>query len=563
MSAYTDARESIDVLRPELIRLFNTLQRQICRVYRVSYESLKLISNTDDEDLSIFKVYSNRKIFELLDSGKLEIDNVYADGAFDIKPRMLAIRHYMTLEEFIGLNILESYPRSKVMDKLHLEPEVMWEKVDALIEQDLISEWDVRSDASYLRELVDQTKQAVEALDEIKPKLRYLQFDVDEDFLFKRDEWMTEDNTTKARTAQLEIVMSPAEKIRQEIADSATTLFTLMHKPFSIDYSQLEDFKDLDSDELLDFKLSIDYDLARVAKKCGLDKSIAYLDGTFRLEPFDMSAADLTGFINFIESNDILYSDTDKYVECKEISDKFMQMHQILQTIKGSIRMYRMFNDEFEIFNADLTKLFKNGRKKRLQRRAKAKCYDRHVEQLEDLSDEFERSFNNTHYHLGNIYSVDSMYPWRVKDLSRPEFAELRDRSVVEIDKVLEKYDLEKDIIYEPRSFTIKPSKLNIFEDMTPQEFIEANMSPGSRITGIAEIVASYPADELRYKIPSILISRKATRQKTEKDIRALEEVIQKLRHAISEYASFRKEIRELNKRILREYRQSVRDRSV
>lgn len=139
MSAYTDARESIDVLRPELIRLFNTLQRQICRIYRVSYESLKLISDTNDEELSIFKVYSNRKIFELLDSGKLEIDNVYADGAFDVKPRMLAIRHYMSLEEFIGLNILESYPSSKVIDKLHLEPEVMWEKVDALMEQDLIS----------------------------------------------------------------------------------------------------------------------------------------------------------------------------------------------------------------------------------------------------------------------------------------------------------------------------------------------------------------------------------------------------------------------------------------
>lgn len=563
MSAYTDARESIDILRPELIRLFNTLQRQICRVYRVSYESLKLISDTNDEELSVFRVYSNRKIFELLDSGKLEIDNVYADGAFDIKPRMLAIRHYMTLEDFIGLNISESYPKAKVMDKLHLEPEVMWEKVDALIEQDLISKWDVRSDASYLRELVDRTKQAVEALDEIKPKLRYLQFDVDEDFIFKRDEWMTEDNIAKAQTTQLELVVSPAEKIRQEIADSAMTLFTLMHKPFSIDYSQLEDFEDLDSDELLDFKLSIDYDLARIAKKCGLDKSISYLDDTFRLEPFDMNATDLTSFISFIESNDILYSDTDKYVECKEISDKFVQMHQILQTIKGSIRMYRMFNDEFEIFNAELVKIFKNGRKERLQRRAKAKRYDRYVEHLEDLSEEFERLFRITNYHFGNIYSVDSMYPWRVKDLSRPEFAELRDRSVIEIDKVLEKYDLEKDIIYEPRSFTIKSSELNIFEDMTPQEFIEANMSPGSRSTGIAEIVASYPVDELRYKIPNILIHRKATRQKTEKDIIALEDVIHKLRHVIGEYVSFRKEIRELNKQILREYRQSVRDRSV
>ena len=98
---------------------------------------------------------------------------------------------------------------------------------------------------------------------------------------------------------------------------------------------------------------------------------------------------------------------------------------------------------------------------------------------------------------------------------------------------------------------------------MTPKEFIETNMPPGSRITGIAEIVASYPVDELRYKIPNILIHRKATRQKTEKDIIALEDVIHKLRHVIGEYVSFRKEIRELNKQILREYRQSVRGRSV
>lgn len=88
-------------------------------------------------------------------------------------------------------------------------------------------------------------------------------------------------------------------------------------------------------------------------------------------------------------------------------------------------------------------------------------------------------------------------------------------------------------------------------------------MSSGSRITGIAEIVASYPADELRYKIPSILIHRKATRQKTEKDIRALEEVIQKLRHSISEYASFRKELKELNAGLLEEYKSTYGDQSV
>lgn len=555
--------ESIEASRLELIELFNTLKRQTCRVYRLSYESLKMLGATDGDELAVFKVYSNRKIFEMLDSKRLEIDNVYADQAFDIRPRMLEIRHGMTFKEFIDSNIGDRYPNARFIDRIYEEPEVIWSHFENMISKRLATKWNIRLDGQMLDEFIAITRQTVEALDEIKHKLRYLQFDVDEDFLFNRDKWMIEDNIVKAQTARIELEMSPAEKIRQEIADSATTLFTLMHKTFNIDYSQLESFEDLGSDELLDFKLFVDHDLARLAKSCGLDKSVSYLDDSFRLEPFGMNAADLTGFINFIESNDMLYSDIDKYAECKEISDKFVQMHRLHQTLKDTIRLYRMFEDEFKIFNANLVKTFNDGRKRRKIRRARTKHYDHYVERLEDISAELERSFNNTHYHLGNIYSVDSMYPWRVKDLSRPEFTELRDRSEVEIDKVLEKYDLEKDIIYVPRSFTLKPSKINIFEGMTLQEFIEANMSFKDRSTGIAEIVASCPIDELRYKIPNILIHRRATQQKTEKDIIALEDVIQKLRNTLREYASFRKEIRELNKQILREYRQSVRNRSV
>ena len=64
-------KESIDASRLELIRLFDSLQRLVCRVYRLSYESLKEIGDTNDDELAVFRVYSNRKIFELLDSKKI------------------------------------------------------------------------------------------------------------------------------------------------------------------------------------------------------------------------------------------------------------------------------------------------------------------------------------------------------------------------------------------------------------------------------------------------------------------------------------------------------------
>ena len=54
-------RESIEASRLELIRLFNTLQRQVCRVYRLSCESLKDIIETSDEELDLFKLYSDHK----------------------------------------------------------------------------------------------------------------------------------------------------------------------------------------------------------------------------------------------------------------------------------------------------------------------------------------------------------------------------------------------------------------------------------------------------------------------------------------------------------------------
>ena len=228
------------------------------------------------------------------------------------------------------MNIRDKYPNACFIDRIYDEPEVIWSRFDDMERKRLITKRRIQSDGQMLDEFIAIVRQAVEALESIKYKLRYLQFDVDEDFIFNRSEWMTADNIAKAQTERLELEMSPTEKIRQEIVDSVSTLFTLMHKRFSVDYSQLTVFEDLDSDELIDFKLFVDHELDRLAKKCELDKSVSYLDDSFRLEPFSLNATDLTSFINFIESNDILYSELDDYVMNKEISDKMIQMNQIL-----------------------------------------------------------------------------------------------------------------------------------------------------------------------------------------------------------------------------------------
>lgn len=548
-------RESIDASRLELIRLFDSLQRLVCRVYRLSYESLKEIGEANDDELTVFRVYSNRKIFELLDSRKLEVDNFYSNGTFDITPRMLDVRHYMTFEEFIDMNIRDKYPNACFIDRIYDEPEVIWSRFEDMERKRLITKQRIQSDGQMLDEFIDIVRQAVEALESIKYKLRYLQFDVDEDFVFNRSEWMTADNIAKAQTERLELEMLPAEKIRQEIVDSVSTLFTLMHKRFSVDYSQLTVFEDLDSDELIDFKLFVDHELDRLAEKCELDKSVSYLDDSFRLEPFSLNATDLTSFINFIESNDMLYSELDNYVMNQEISDKTIQMNQILQSIDGAIRMYKAFDNEFAAFNEHLVKMFNDDRRKRAIRRARSKPYEHYIEELEDIAAELIRSVDNVQWHLDAIYSVDSMYPNRVKSLSRSDFLDFRDRSEVEIDKILEKYDLEKEVVFGTHSFTLSPSNINISKDMSLQDFVKANIPLRDRITGIAEVIASCPIDELRYKIPSTLIRRRSTKQKNEKDIEALKFVIRTLRSVVRDYSSFRAELRELNKALLREYK--------
>lgn len=552
-------RESIDASRLELIRLFDSLQRLVCRVYRLSYESLKEIGETNDDELAVFRVYSNRKIFELLDSRKLEVDNFYSNGTFDITPRMLDIRHYMTFEEFIDTNIRDKYPNACFIDRIYDEPEVIWSRFDDMECKRLITKRRIQSDGQMLDEFIAIVRQAVEALESIKYKLRYLQFDVDEDFVFNRSEWMVADNIAKAQAEQIELEMSPSEKIRQEIVDSVSTLFTLMHKRFSVDYSQLTVFEDLDSDELIDFKLFVDHELDRLAKKCGLDKSVSYLDYSFRLEPFSLNATDLTSFINFIESNDILYSELDNYVMNKEISDKMIQMNQILQSIDGTIRMYKAFDNKFTAFNDRLVKMFNDDRRKRAIRRARSKPYEHYIEELEDIAAELERSVGNAQWHLKAIYSIDSMYRQRLKDLTEEDYNEIKDRYELEIDKILEKYDLDKDVIFGTDSFSLRPSNLDISKDMSLQDFVQANIPLRNRSTGITETIASCPIDELRYKIPKILIRRRATKQKTEKDIIALKSVIDILRNVISEYVRFRSELRELNRHLLREYRQKCR----
>ena len=134
-------RESIEASRLELIRLFDTLQRQVCRVYRLSYESLKDLIETSDEELDLFKLYSDRKIFKLLDSNKLTIDNIYANGTFDVRPRMIDVKHYMTSDEFIDLNIRNKYPDATFIDRIYDEPEVIWSRFEDMIDKNLVSRW--------------------------------------------------------------------------------------------------------------------------------------------------------------------------------------------------------------------------------------------------------------------------------------------------------------------------------------------------------------------------------------------------------------------------------------
>ena len=583
-------RETIEASRLELIRLFNALHRQVCRVYRLSYESLKEISETNDAELDLFKIYADHKLFELLDARKLAVDNIYANGTFDIRPRMIDIKHYMTFDEFIDLNIKDRYPNARFIDRIYDEPDAIWSRFEDMLSKKLVNNWQLRLDGQMLDEFIDIVAQTVETLDEIRPKLQYLQFDVDEDFLFNRDEWTnySADICTKVTNKDKDKIA--ARRLRAKLKDSFLRLQRRSHKLYEFDgYNVAEicrqDTKNFDTQiKGLDlFKLLSKFDLKseRDSSKRDPSKQDKSKDD-FYLISAKLGVTKTTSFKQFVNEQlrsaypdanflDRMCIESDPYwfdyVEsCYNASRTNEDIEQEFDMIRDYIDYVDSVIQDFDDFDKELKKMsntFSDECSESLDT-CKALADNAYDSRIRHLSDMLKRAFYRLKWHLNSVYKVHYQTVKRLENLDNTKFEHFKEDIDLEIMNILKRYELEKDKIYKTTgSFELRPVKISISKDTSLQEFVEinlVNMFPG---TMFIDQICIMPDDDLIERIARLSTCRAMTDDEIKNEIYMLVAFIELIKYINQSYSDVREALKEINSCLVDECNDAYGDQSV
>ena len=574
-------QESIEASRLELIRLFNTLQRQVCRVYRLSYEPLKDIIETSDEELDLFKLYSDRKIFKLLDSNKLAIDNIYANGTFDIRPRILDVKHYMTFDEFVDLNIRTKYPDATFIDRIYDEPEVIWSRFEDMIDKNLVTRWNIRLDGQMLDEFIRVVKQTVEALDDIRPKLQYLQFDIDEDFLFRRDEWANYavDICTKVQNGDSNKIS--ARNLKAKLKDSFIRLQRRSYRRYEFDGCDVAEICRQDSKYSKKIEC-LELDLFNLLSKFSLKSVLNQSDDDFYLTSSRLNVTKTTSFKQFIdeyirsaypdakfldkirEGSDSVWFD---YVEsCYNSGVVSADIEQEFDTIRDCISEVDSVIKDFDDFEKELRQLndeFFDDCKELLDN--VGACVDNDYDsRIRNLSAALKLEFNRLKLRLNSVYRVNYQSIERMKDLDATKFEHFKEDIDIEIISVLKRYALVKDKIYESSvSFELKPTTISIGRNTSLKRFVKSNLKKIHPDAMFIDEIYNISDESLIDKISKIAIDLVMTDYEIREEINVLVEFIELIELTNQAYDNFREELKELNAGLLEEYKSTYSDQSV
>lgn len=574
-------RESIEASRLELIRLFDTLQRQVCRVYRLSYESLKDLIETSDEELDLFKLYSDHKIFKLLDSNKLTIGNIYANGTFDVRPRMIDVKHYMTFDEFIDLNIRNKYPDATFIGRIYDEPEVIWSRFEDMIDKNLVSRWNMRLDGQMLDEFICVVKRTVEALDDIKPKLQYLQFDVDEDFLFNRDEWTNYAADICTKTQNEDSNKISARRLKAELKDSFIRLQRRSYRRYEFDGCDAAEICRPDSKYSKSID-SLELDLFNLLSKFSLKSVLNQSDGDFYLTSSKLNVTKSTSFKQFVddyirsaypdakfldkirEGSDSVWFD---YVEsCYSSGVASVDIEQEFDTIRDCISEVDSVIKDFDDFEKELQQMndeFFNNCKEFLD--AVGACVDNDYDyRIRNLSAALKLEFNRLKLRLNSVYRVNYQSIERMKDLDTTKFEHFKEDIDIEIISALKRYALVKDKIYENAvSFELKPTTISIGRNTSLKRFVKSNLKKIHPDTMFIDGICNISDDSLIDEISKIAIDLVMTDYEIREEINVLVKFIELIELTNQAYDNFREELKELNAGLLEEYKSTYSDQSV
>lgn len=543
--------ELLDSIRNErfaLEMMHDYLRSLSTRIYEIDYRPLETLDNLDTVDLINFKRYIDSRFESLLETYHLKKNGRYDDSSFYIKTDLIRFRQSMTFKEFIDENFSRIYANVESVNMIDYDSEDIdrAQRKSKRYKAPVYKECE--DELSMLKDFSQLVKDVVDSFDDFSEALDQLNSEILEEFELNRDKWYRAD-TDDTPNNFVSNDRSIAET-RRETTLLLCKLSTLMHKRYSVDQRYINTLSRVRRIDLQDESI-------RLASKFGLEKVNTYYDNTFDLKPLNLNESDLYSFARFITENSVLDRELREYFDSKTISDDIVELNKFTNIIRDAIKMFKDFEDALEQFN---DKLLKQDTKRKTTAKTSTQriCNDEQlIKKIRCLEDEVSRSFYNLRYNLDLTYSLDYWQLKSLNDLDKQSVKDFKEDVTLEVDRILKKYGLEKNVIFRSNSFRLRPVDLSISKTMLLQEFIGSNVSELYHDSMFIDSICDVSAEEIGNKIMTLLAEGIMTEQEVEKEIMDLNDFIETMQTLITAFFEFGDDIREINENLVDEYKSS------
>lgn len=176
------------------------------------------------------------------------------------------------------------------------------------------------------------------------------------------------------------------------------------------------------------------------------------------------------------------------------------------------------------------------------------------VQRIEDIQSVYESVFNQLRWHLRFAYAINFDSMLGSNDVTDKNLEHFIDDIDYEVERMLTKHRLTKAETYGARAFTVRPTELDVSEEMSLREFTENNFLTKVNDSTFVHVLSYMEADEISLQLATLIYDGVMSNDEIEQEFLSLEEFIEDVRDLIKAFIDFRAELRELNDELFEEY---------
>lgn len=174
---------------------------------------------------------------------------------------------------------------------------------------------------------------------------------------------------------------------------------------------------------------------------------------------------------------------------------------------------------------------------------------------ITDLQSDFDAAFNHLKFHLGSTYSIDYSSVFAKKDIDTSNLEEFSSYVDSKVEKVLNDRNLKKAEILSASTFKLKPTDLEIDEDMSISEFTEINFVDKTYGISFVHTLVDFKVGIIVDNLAMLIVQDIIDLQEIEQEFAILEEFINKVKESSDAFIDLRSELADISKGLLKDYK--------